>query len=291
MSLHSLALACPDGQRIQASLFVPEAAPRGHILIAPALAVAQTFYYPLAQYLCQHGFRVLTLDYRGVGASELTIPSPADVSLVHWAEQDLAVALAALTETADDAPVYWIGHSFGGQALALVPGHERVDGAITVGSSVPYWRHYGRRALPMWAFWHLLAPLLSIGERFPARRLGLGRRDLPSGIVRQWARWGRRRDYLFCASQGLPLLAYQAFDRPVRHYGFADDHYAPPAAVEDLASRYGSDQSELRLVSADTLKAWGGVGHFSGFTERHRDTLWPEWLDYLESLLAASSQR
>lgn len=283
MQTETLMLDCPDGQRIQVVLYSPSAPLRGGVLIAPALGVTQQFYRHLARYLADQGLLVLSLDYRGVGGSPLTTPKASRVGLQDWAEQDLAVALAALTARIGDHPLYWVGHSFGGQALALVPGHERVDRVVTVASSVPYWRHYGGRALGMWAFWHLLAPALSLGNRFPARQVGLARRDLPSGLIRQWARWGRRRDYLFCPSHQLDLSAYRRFDKPMRHYGFADDRYAPPAAVRDLATRYPAAPAEVVIIEGARLTALGGVGHFSFFEPRREETLWRELTAFLLS--------
>lgn len=280
MSMETLMLDCPDGQRIQAMLYRPSGPLRGSVLIAPALGVSQRFYRHLASFLATQGLQVLSLDYRGVGASPLNTPKASRVGLLDWAEQDLATGLAALSARTGEQPLYWLGHSFGGQALALVPGHERVNGAVTVASSVPYWRHYGSRALGMWAFWHLLAPALSVGQRFPARRLGLSRGDLPSGR----ARWGRRRDYLFCPSHRLNLTAYQHFDKPMRHYGFGDDRYAPPAAVRDLAARYPAAPSDVVIIEGARLSALGGVGHFSFFEPRRESTLWQELLDYLQGL-------
>ncbi|MBY6185844.1 alpha/beta fold hydrolase [Marinobacter hydrocarbonoclasticus] len=277
-------LPCQDGQRIQTITYLPESPEIASVLIAPALGITQQFYRHIAHFLAEAGYRVLTLDYRGVGGSPLTTPKASRVGLLDWANQDLAAALAELVAHSSDRPLYWLGHSFGGQALALVPGHERVDGVVTVASSVPYWRHYGRRALGMWAFWHLLAPALSLGNAFPARKVGIARRDLPSGLIRQWARWGRRRDYLFCPSHQLDLSAYGQFSKPMRHYGFADDHYAPPLAVRDLASRFPAAPAEVRILEGGELTALGGVGHFSYFEARREDTLWAELKEYFAGL-------
>ncbi|MBY5991928.1 alpha/beta fold hydrolase [Ferrimonas balearica] len=289
MHTQPLRLRCADGQGLGATFFHPPGEVLGGVLIAPALGVSREYYRHLAGHLAESGYRVLTLDYRGVGESRLTAQRPQQVGLLDWARQDLSAALAALQARLEGLPLFWLGHSCGGQLLGLVPGAEQLDGAITVGSSVPHWRYYGRRGPAMWGFWHLAAPLLSLGQRFPAQRTGLARRDLPSGLIRQWARWGRQRDYLFAPKLGLDLSGYQRFDKPMLNYGFADDGYAPPEAVLDLADRFPRAFSETHILSGERLEALGGVGHFGYFDPRHQAGLWQDLTDWLTRYREAAS--
>ena len=49
--------------------FEPEAEARATIVIAAALGVKQRFYQPIARWLSEQGYRVITFDYYGIGQS------------------------------------------------------------------------------------------------------------------------------------------------------------------------------------------------------------------------------
>ena len=69
---------------------------------------------------------------------------------VTWAERDASAALSLLdSKLAPGAPLYWIGHSLGGQIIPFVPGHGRLAKAVTVATGSGYWRE---NALPLRAY-------------------------------------------------------------------------------------------------------------------------------------------
>ncbi|GAA4873511.1 alpha/beta hydrolase family protein [Ferrimonas pelagia] len=284
MKSHSERLICADHQPLIASWHQPEGKPKAAILIGAALGVARGFYHDFARYLAGQGFLVLSFDYRGVGESRIAGQRDDRVQMACWAEQDLPAALKALQRKAEGLPLHYIGHSCGGQLLGMVPGATAFQTVTLVGASVPYWKHYNSigllSGLKMWLNWHLFLPLLSLGKKFPARTLGLSKQDMPSGIIRQWARWGRQRDYLF-ADDHPALVGYERLTMPLLNLGFADDTYAPPSAVLDLADRYTNAFQESRIISGERLEQLGGIGHFGFFNEAKSQPLWQEWLAWM----------
>ena len=50
-------------------MYEPSGHVRGTLMVNPATAVPQTYYGRFAQWSAQRGFRVVTFDYRGIGAS------------------------------------------------------------------------------------------------------------------------------------------------------------------------------------------------------------------------------
>src|SRR5699024_10878030 len=55
--------------QIAGTLWLPDGAISGAVTIHPATAVRERLYAGFATYLTEHGFAVLTYDYRGTGAS------------------------------------------------------------------------------------------------------------------------------------------------------------------------------------------------------------------------------
>src|SRR5688572_17742879 len=86
-----LRLVAADGYRIGARLFEPKA-PLGTVVIHGATAVPQKFYWRFAKYLSNRGLRVVTYDYRGVGASKPSTLRGFRATLSDWALLDARAA-------------------------------------------------------------------------------------------------------------------------------------------------------------------------------------------------------
>src|SRR3989442_4801587 len=127
-----------DGHRLGATLFRPASSNGRALQINAAAGVKQEYYGKFAAYLAERGFTVLTFDYRGIGRSGSFRLKNAKMR--DWAELDAAAALDFLGKNFP-AKLMAIGHSFGGQSFALIPGAERLAAALAVGSQSGYWRH------------------------------------------------------------------------------------------------------------------------------------------------------
>jgi predicted alpha/beta hydrolase len=115
---------------------------------------------------------------------------------------------------------------------------------------------------------------------FPGRLLGL-KADLPAGVARNWARWGRNKYYI-SDLRGRPIRTYfDAFRAPIRAYSFIGDRFAPPKSVEALMSFYSNARKELRQVTPQEL-GLDHNGHLTFFKEKCRESLWRESAEWLE---------
>jgi predicted alpha/beta hydrolase len=174
-----------------------------------------------------------------------------------------------------------VGHSFGGQALGLLPDISRIERALLVGSQSGYWKNWpllGR--LWMWPATHVGLPTMAkLHGYFPGSRFGFGE-DLPAGVARQWAQWCRNPRYLVGAL-GVEE-AYARVRARVRAYAISDDAFAPLAAVEALRPLYPNAQWETRRVAPRDVGV-RSLGHFGFFRERFRDSLWREAAEWLEA--------
>ncbi len=255
-------------------------APNGAaVVIHAAAGVRQEYYAKFAGYLAGRGFIVLTFDYRGIGASRPPKLRGFAARMRDWAALDAGGALDYLEREAPGARISVVGHSFGGQCLAIVPGSERYASALAVASQSGYWGHWsGAGRAGMWLLTHVVLPGASgLLGYFPARRLGQGE-DLPAGVATEWARWCRHPGYLVGALG--EEQRYAGFRAPLRVAWVADDGYAPRAAAEALRAFYPSARSELHEIHPGSH---GGqrIGHFGFFRERFRATLWKDAADWL----------
>lgn len=275
-----------DGFQLAATLVSPPAgtAVRGRVLINPATAVKRGYYLRYAQFLAENGFLVLTFDYRGIGGSRPDKLRGFEATMQQWAQLDSAAALDWLEAILSELPLILVGHSFGGQALGLLPAGGRLQAVVTVAAQSGYWRHWpGFYGWGMWWTWHVLIPALTgIWGYLPAKRLGLFE-DLPTGVAREWARWGRHPEYILRDEQH--RQGYRDFDRPVLAFSFSDDLYAPKAAVRALQAALPKALITDRHREPDDYGVQA-IGHFGFFRERFRESLWQESLDWLTKIRA-----
>jgi predicted alpha/beta hydrolase len=282
-----------DGYSLAATLFLPRGAKRHAILINSATATPRKIYRGFASYLAYRGSAVLTYDYRGVGDSR---PQAADgfdrpkslagfkASMADWAALDMTAAVMWMRERYHDLPLGFVGHSFGGQALGLVPNNGEVSRALLVAAQAAYWR---LMAAP--ERYRVLALMKLIGT--PLTRLlgfapgwaGLGE-DIPAGVFLQWVKWIMSPGYLFDDKSLAGLKNFPNFRGALCALCFADDPWATRRAVEMLC--YGYHGAEVEILSVKPAEFGAArIGHFGFFRPEHRDTLWraaAEWLEARE---------
>jgi predicted alpha/beta hydrolase len=274
-----------DGFELHATTFGDAPRCRAAVLIAPGMGVEQHFYAAFAQWLAERGFFVATFDYRGIGHSRPPQYRQSlrgfEADLMTWAGRDCAAMVDYTAARAAGKPLLWIGHSLGGQLLALVPNHERVAAMLTVACGSGYWRENSLRLRSVvWWLWYLLVPLtLRRYGYFPGRRLRkVG--DLPAGVMRQWRQWCLHRDYLVGCEGDAVRRRYAEVTTPILSLSFTDDQYMSRANVESLHGFYCAAPRETRRISPREIGA-RSIGHFGFFRRRCAESLWPQagaWL-------------
>ncbi|MCA3579613.1 MAG: alpha/beta fold hydrolase, partial [Bradyrhizobium sp.] len=138
-----------DGYPLAATLFLPRAKKRHAVLINSATAVPRKVYRGFAGYLARRGAAVLTYDYRGTGdsrpmaATGLNKPKSLagfKATMADWAALDATAAVRWMRERYRDLPFAYVGHSFGGQALGLLPNNAEIPRALLIASQAAHWK-------------------------------------------------------------------------------------------------------------------------------------------------------
>lgn len=280
--VHEIRVETKDGSMLGATVFDPPDRARGTILIHGAAATPQRFYRHFARELGRQGLRVLTYDYRGIGASRPSSLRGFVATMTDWARLDASALHAFVEQHFGGEPLAIVGHSFGGQLIGLVDEAREASGALLVGAQLGYYGHFpipDRFGLGI--LWRTV-PWFTAAFGFLPGRIGIGE-DLPRGVADEWARWCRTEDYYLSEHPGA-FARLSSYDRPICAYRFADDHYAPRRAVEALTSRLTSAELDVRRVAPED---YGGepIGHFGFFRPRFRETLWRESVDFLTAVL------
>jgi predicted alpha/beta hydrolase len=262
-----ITLTCADGTALAASLFNCPAPSRA-ILFAGALGVPRRFYAPFLSHLASSGAAVLTFDYRGMADSAPASLKGYDATLDDWADLDLPAALSFLRASFPSLPLTWIGHSMGGQLLGLCAADalEPVSRAVLIAAQHGHWRNWqGWPRYAMAALWWAGIPLSTrLTGRLPMSTFGQGL-DAPAGVARQWAGWGRSRDYIVGhARRRSRRSGFDGYRGSLVSYAITDDTYAPPSTVRPLLAAFTATRGDYRELSPRDLGV-DKIGHFGAF--------------------------
>lgn len=276
----STIITAPDGFPLGAQMFQPLSRPRGAVVINGGTGIPQRFYRNYAEYLAAAGFLTLTWDYRGVGASRHS-DRAATGGMTTWAADANHVLTWVRGRVGDDTPLVHVGHSFGGQALGLMPSAPRTaDAAVLIAAQSGFYGHWPMPSrLRMAALWHGVVPsLVRVFGELPSWAMG---EPLPAEVAREWAEWCRTPGYL---SSVVPRERqfFRAFHAPILAYSFTDDDYAPGDSIEELLSWYANAPITRRVRDPRKIGA-RAIGHL-GFFRKSNSELWNETLDWIESI-------
>lgn len=290
MTTETIRISTAGGASLGAILFKALDA-KGVVLIHPATAVTQGFYEAFARYLCGHGLHVLTYDYRGTGQSRPRSLRGFEVTMSDWMLEDVGAVTRWARARFPELPLLAVGHSVGGHAIGLSPETAQLRAALLVATHAGITRTIRGRAerLRVWAVMRLLAPILCAFLGYmPGRRIGLGE-DLPRGVMLEWSRWTTLPRYFF-DDPALDAAARMArVEIPLLAFGFDDDPWANPHAMDILLSRYTGAPPERRQVNAGAL-GLPGIGHMGFFRRRCEAALWGEAAAWLLARLDAPRQ-
>ena len=274
-----LQLLAADGYRLGALHYPAAGQPKARLIVAGATGVPQRFYAHFASFAASQGVAVWTLDYRGVGLSRPPSLRGFRMNYLDWARLDLA-ALLDHVETQGAGPIWMVGHSYGGHAFGLLPGHERVERLATFATGAGWhgWMPPLER-LRVILLWRVFGPLVVKFKGYLAwSALGMGE-DLPRDLFLQWRRWCQWPRYFF-DDPDLPGLAEQFAQvrTPIRAINAIDDKWATPASRDAFMQAYCNAAVE-RITVDPRQGGFGEIGHMGYFRPR-AISLWQETLDW-----------
>jgi predicted alpha/beta hydrolase len=275
------AITAHDGHPLAGYRFDPDGAPKASVVIAPAMAVPQSFYAPFARHLAACGHTVWTFDYRGTGESLQGSMRGNRADLTDWFRLDYDAVLKLAADTHAQVPVFAVGHSFGGQCVPLLPSRNRLAGLINVAVGSGSMRHNAPRiryVAPL--LWYLIAPLLCpVFGYFPGARIGVVG-NIPTRALFQWRRWCLTPEYILTGEPGA-RDAYASADYPVLALTFADDELLLEGGSRMLHAAYAKRRPDYRLITPAHF-GLTRVGHFGFFKQQSEAALWSLVTDWME---------
>jgi predicted alpha/beta hydrolase len=269
--IDDITLPAADRYLLAATLFLPRGAKRHAVLINSATAVPRKIYRGFAS------SRQRSL--LGYNQSKSLVGFQA--SMADWAALDVTAAVAWMRERYKNLPLNYVGHSFGGQALGLLPNNHEVSRALLIAAQAGYWKLMAwPERYRVYAMLNFVGVPLTRVLGYAPHWSGLGE-DLPKGVFLQWVGWVMNERYLFDDPNLASLPNFSKFHGAMRALCLSDDAWATRPAVELLCSGYSSIKPEILTIAPADIGA-AKIGHFGFFRPEHRDSLWrgaAEWIE------------
>jgi len=269
-------IVCQDGTSLGAHLW-PAATGMccGKVIINAATGVQARYYHRYARFLSDHGFTVLTYDYRGIGLSRPASLRGYACRWADWGEKDFSAAVDFILEREPGGPLVVVGHSIGGFLPGLAANAASIERMLTVGAQYGYWRDYA--AAHRWRLalkWHLVMPLLTAAfGYFPGKWLGW-LEDLPAGVARDWGfRHARVELSHPRSSRGNILHRLASVTADALALCISDDDIATPSAIRRALRYYENAKVTAVLLTPEDFGCQP-IGHFGPFHDRHAAGFW-----------------
>jgi len=271
--MHSIELTA-NNRYLHCVKFEPESAAKATIVVAAALGVKQRFYQPVAKWLSEQGYRVITFDYYGIGQSVDKPLKQIKSNIIQWAELDITAVLDYAKSCQQKKPLIFLAHSLGGQIVPLASNSDYIDKMVTVASGTGYWLKASKQVRwTSWLLWYFAAPISTpIAGYFPGKRLNMVG-DMPAPAMREWSRWCRSKDYLFDNINAQQQARYENFKAPIHAFHIADDELLQRSNIENLLNHYPNAEKQLKDLSPEMTES-KGIGHFNFFRSQFKESLW-----------------
>lgn len=185
------------------------------------------------------------------------------MSYLDWAFLDLAAAVDLLDE--EQLPIYWVGHSFGGHAIGLLPNHTKLAAAYSFGSGAGWAGWMSKtEALKVKFLWRFVLPAIVRWKGYMAwSLLGMGD-DLPLGVYKDWKRWCAFPHYYFDDPEMHHLIElYAQVQTPCVFATATDDPWAPPSSRDAFVKAYRNAPVLIpNILPSREISQIGHMGYF-----------------------------
>ena len=276
MVQQTVQITTEQGQPLGGTLFhADNIAHNSAILICGGTGFLQKYYAPLATWLADKGYTVLTFDYQGIGASRHTPLKQCDVRLQDWGTHDIPAALDFLLGYTGLSQAVLLGHSAGGQMLGVMDNHAQVSKVVAIAGSTGHvanmWPEFARKVKFMFGLYMPLNNALFGYTKLKRIKWG---EDLPRHVARQWAQWCNNGFYVQTAiDRGDIKVNYHAdITQPITVIHADDDDIANAANVAEFLSLYPHAHKNTFTLNPKE-HGFHSIGHNLMFRPSHQ-ALW-----------------
>lgn len=267
MSSYTISIQSADGVASAITVFkTAKATPTTPVFIClPAMGVKASYYVPLAQSLTKAGCHAVTADWRGIGLSSIRASKQVDFGFREMLEMDIPELIKTVQKAFPNHPLYFLGHSLGGQLGAIYLSRHHVadvKGLVMIACATPFYKGWdGLAALRLWLVARAFKAIAQLVGYFPGKKVGFAGREART-VMYDWCYVARTHTYKIAHSDFDYDVALKKMALPVLAMSFSADNFAPEKAAKLMLDKIPSATiTHLHFQPADT----GGkaYGHFN----------------------------
>ena len=274
-----------DGVRIWTRCYLPENKNNKVIVVAPGVGLTLEYYHLFASFLRQHGYAVVTFDYRGVGKSAPQKLKGFEANMHQWAVQDINAVLLHAKQNFAGHEIIYVGHCIGGEIIGLAPASQYIHRIVLVSSALSCARLWpAKDKIKIRMLKASVSLLNNVFGYFPGERLSIFG-DLPRGVIHEWANWCDNQNGLF---DSFPDNNYRKLHVPVIAYSFSDDWHCPPRAVKELLNRFANATITWYHIKPKEI-GMKKVGHNDFFSLALKPVMWENLLQWTNTELISNT--
>ncbi len=157
------------------------------MLINSATGVKQQVYFSFAKFFAEHGFTVITYDYRGIGESKPADMKNFTATMRLWGTDDFATLTNYIKSNYPDYRKFCVGHSVGALIIGMNADSVIFEKFIFIATQDAYFGNlkFTVAATALLGFGVALPLTTRLLGYFPAHSFGLGE-SLPAGVAYDW---------------------------------------------------------------------------------------------------------
>ena len=185
--MKSIDVLTKDNYVLSSHLFEPKVPNDKLLLINSATGVKQQIYFSFAQFFCDHGFTVITYDYRGIGLSKPKKMKGFKASMRIWGTEDYKAITSYIKTNFPKHHKFCLGHSLGALILGMNEDSKMFEEFIFVGTQNAFVGNLKfKTKIEAYLGFGIAQPLSTkILGYFPGNWFGLGE-SLPAGSAFDW---------------------------------------------------------------------------------------------------------
>ncbi|MFH4965492.1 alpha/beta fold hydrolase [Gaetbulibacter sp. M235] len=279
--MKKIKLQVNEGYTIVVNQFTPKTDNQKVVIIVPAMGVKQIFYERFANFLKEQNYTVYTFDYSGIGESKFHSLKDYEKSISDWINYDFETVIQYVKLNHSASKLILIGHSLGGQVIALNKYSYLAYKIILISSQSGYWKFWkGVNKYIMLFYWKLFFPIVVKYYGYLPSDKFSRMESLPKGVATEWSNWGLKPNYfLHYISEDSHF--FNKINCPIYSYSSSDDTYAPKDSVDWLASIFKNSTVIKKHLNPNDLNL-NKIGHFGFFKEENKFTIWNLILNDIE---------
>ena len=238
------------------------------VLCLPAMGVPARKYMPLSEALHERGLSNALFEWRGIDSSSVRASRKLNFGYYELLHHDLSVAVDAVRQIYPNRPIYFLGHSLGGQLglIYMTENPDKISGLIGVATGLPYYKAWPfPQDIGLWVASKLVRFVAACYGYYPGKRFGFAGREARQ-VMQDWAYSVIHGDYQINGSEAKIPASEVHQDLRALMITIDKDILAPVGSAKQLGDKLARSRVDYEhLVAKDFIG--DSLGHFNWMKE------------------------